>query len=188
MADESPREQLRVALQDLDSNALHTLMVAAYDRWCWESASEMDKDWYEVADEILKERGVMSSSSGIQLFPQNGGGVGAPMLTLNQMPQNVTIKANKLVTQAPNNTVDHDVFDLSNGNFELGFDLKNAIMMLILQEMNSGTFTWNGRGLRQEVENAVSGGVSMAEWAIKPMFDRFMEEYEKQKAEAEESA
>ena len=159
MADQDFRETLRVALRDFDDNHLHKVMVAAYDRWCWDSGSEMDKDWYEVADELLKERGVMSSSSTLS-FGGNATGVSIgssdPIVD-----QDLVISAKKVQGRDPGSTWDRELFDFSSG-CELGFDLKQAVADAVAEFMTNGLSTKQGLTLRDIVKQAAKDAIREA--------------------------
>ena len=144
MANQEFRETLRVALSEFDSFHLHKVMVAAYDRWNWETGSEHDKDWFEVAEELLKERGVEFNMSG------NGGTV-----NISGGPTDVVIAADKLKVQQCGGGIDHEVFQMSGGVFEFGFDMKAALVKALGDELTFGSLTTNqGRNLRDIIKEA----------------------------------
>lgn len=183
VADQDPRETLRVALREFDTLHLQKLRTTAYDRWTWDSGSEMDRMWFEVADEILKdERGVMFDMSGNSTF-DTGITLGA-----GNTARELRITAEKIAFENPNSMgVSNELFEFQNGQVAFAFDLKAALVKALGDELAFGSLTTSqGQSLRTAIELIASGGISNAEWAIRPMFERFMEEYEEAKRKKEQ--
>ena len=139
MADEQARQTLRKALEEFDTIHLHKLMVLAYDRWNWESASDFDKQWFEVAEEILKEKGVISQPPNMDLT------ISAARMLMNGMG---------------GNGLQRELFTAKNGSVELGFDLKQMILEFITNELNYGCLTDNnGRSMKSSIESVAIGAI-----------------------------
>lgn len=182
VADQDPRETLRVALREFDTPHLQRLRTAAYDRWTWDSGSQIDRDWFEVADEILREeRGVVFDMSGSNPF---GSGI---VIGAGNMPTHLKIAAEKVVMENPNSMgMDHEIFEFSGGQLDMGFALKALLVKVLGDELAFGSLTTSqGVNLRSAIEMIAAGSVSNAEWAIRPMFEQFMEEYEEAKRKKE---
>ncbi len=176
MADQDPRETLRVALREFDNLHLQMVRRTAYDRWCWDSGSESDKDWFEVADEILRdERGIT--------FDMSGNGIPDGLsITAGANATDLVIAAHQVKLREPGNTLEHELFGFENGQVAPGFALKLALVNFIINELNFGsTMGQNGLNVRQMVEQIATGSLHMAEWQIQPMFEKFMAEYEARK-------
>ena len=157
MADESTRQILRTALELFDDPHLQKLRVAAYDRWNWDSSSDADKDWFELAEEILTDRGVDVNPSTLTLSGPNGA---MPTLTLEATGDLVlgasgSIKATDSSVQG---SIVHELFEVKNSNqLELGWELKIAIVSFLNQEMINGSISGNnGQTLSQALEGEVN--------------------------------
>lgn len=159
MADEQARQTLRTALADFDITHLQKLMVLAYDRWNWESASDFDKQWFEVAEEILKERGMTSQVSSSIDF---------------------AIHVDRMVMNgqggASGNGLQRELFTAHNGNVELGLDLKQMILEFVTNELNYGYLTDNnGRSMKSSIESVAIGAIIHNQYVMDPAIQQAMD-------------
>lgn len=161
MADESARQILRTALVGFDVPHLQKIIVAAYDRWNWDTNSETDKDWFEIAEEILRERGVnvtMGDPQGINF--SDGNGTSIPVLSMDVNTKELVLGTSRTLSvvdsSLPGNMT-HELFEVSNSNnLELGFALKQALATFIANELNCGsTMNPSGMTIRQALEGAI---------------------------------
>lgn len=149
MADETPKEVLRKALSSFDTLHLHKLMATAYDRWTWDTNSDVDKQWFEVADELLKERGMEMSLNGNSSTQPNVIGV--------QSGCDLTLKVDKLVMENTYGSVPSDLFEWQNGKLIIGFGMKEALVEFLTNELDYGSlYSSNGRKLRDTVGDAAA--------------------------------
>ena len=163
MADESARQILRTALEGFDVIHLQKIVVAAYDRWNWDTGSEADKDWFEIAEELLAELGVninMSNSNPQGLNFTNSSGVTIPVLVMDSPNQELVLGTSKTLSVVdatiPGNMT-HELFEVCNSNnLQLGHELKQALVTFIANELNCGT-TMNpsGMSIKQALESAI---------------------------------
>jgi len=159
VADEQARLTLRAALDGFDSAHLQKVLVTAFDRWNWDSSSEMDKDWFEIAEELLKERGisVMNTSTNNSVVFSTGQGSNLPVISVGA-DQNLVLGTTKTLSikdaSDPFN-IKHDLFGVSNNTeLEIGWDLKRALVNFIANELNGGTVSANnGQNLKQIFED-----------------------------------
>lgn len=165
MADEQAKDILRTALAGFDTPHLGKIVVAAFDRWNWDTGSDTDKDWFEIAEEILKERGVhlnMSNPTAINFT--DGNGVTIPILSMDNNMQDLILGTCKTVqvTDASNpSAVKHDLFEVSQSNtLQLGWELKQAIINFLQQEMNGGTMSGSsGQNLQTIFEDKITSTI-----------------------------
>lgn len=144
MADQDPRETLKVALSGMGTATLQAIVRAAYDRWNWDTGSDSDKEWFEVAEELLAEQGV-GTMKNLGLMVDSGGDI-----TLNT--------SNTLKVKHPNNSMDHELFTVATtGNLGLGCELKDELATFLANEINgvSTTYTFNGQTLKTVLEDMV---------------------------------
>jgi hypothetical protein len=154
VANEQARATLKVALDGFDDAHLQKLRVAAYDRWNWDTNSEADKDWFEIAEELLADRGVDMTANTLNFAGSNGNNL--PVLTLESTGDIVLgTKGSIRVTDAsvPGNTK-HELFMVGNSNdLQLGWELKRALVSFLNQEMLSGSISGtNGQTLSQSLD------------------------------------
>ena len=166
MADQDARQILRTALEGFDAMHLQKIVVAAYDRWNWDTGSEADKDWFEIAEELLKEHGVnvnvnINNNSTALNFTCNAG-ITVPILTMDAASQELTLGTTKTlqVTDASSaSNRKHDLFEVSNNNnLELGYELKQALVEFMVKEISMG-LTPNPSGqnnLKQAIESEIN--------------------------------
>jgi len=65
------KEVLRTALMEFDTAHLAKIHSLAYDRWNWDTGTETDKEWMDVAECILRERGInMSNNNDTPIVPK----------------------------------------------------------------------------------------------------------------------
>jgi len=146
VADENPKEVLRKALSSFDTLHLHKLMVTAYDRWTWDTNSDVDKQWFEVADELLKARGMEMALNGNSTAP-NVIGV--------QSGCDLTIQSDKLVMANTYGSTPADLFEWQNGKLQIAFGLKEALVEFLTQELDYGALcSSTGRDLKESVGDA----------------------------------
>lgn len=127
MMDESV---VRSAMAEFDTPHLCKLSALIFDRWNWDTGSEIDKRWMEIADEILQERGVNLNMS--QTSPNNG-----PMITCDPNgSQELILKVDKLTLEDPVGGAKGVLFE-SFAGVELGFELKQAILKFLEQELQT---------------------------------------------------
>ena len=157
MADGQAKDILRTALLDFDSIHLGKIVVAAYDRWNWDTGSEADKDWFELAEEILKERGIDMSNA-------TGTGPTTPVLTMDSagdlmLGTNATLKIRN--TSNGGSPIEHDILEATQqGALNLGVDLKYAIAEFIANELRGGSITaMNGQSLKQILEDGALAAI-----------------------------
>jgi hypothetical protein len=160
MADKNARDILNTALDEFDTNHLQRIIVAAYDRWNWDTGSDMDKDWFEVAEKILKERGV---STTVNSYPSGnnsisfgmGAGKSFPVLTVDQSNDVVlgTHKSLKVTDASKPGSVEHILFEVSGPNLEISYDLRRALIEFLVDELVYGTtMSMTGKNLKQVIE------------------------------------
>ena len=154
MADENPKEVLKKALSSFDTLHLHKLMATAYDRWTWDTNSDVDKQWFEVADELLKERGMEMALNGNST---------APNVIAVQSGCDLTIKSDKLVMANTYGSVPADLFEWQNGKLKIAFGMKEALVEFLTNELDYG-------GLRSTAGRTISDSVGDA--AMKAIKDR----------------
>ncbi len=157
VANEQARASLREALDGFDDAHLQKIRVAAYDRWNWDTNSESDKDWFEIAEELLADRGVDMTANTINMAGPNG--MIMPTLTLESTGDIVLGASGSIrVTDAsmPGSTK-HEIFAVSNSNdLQLGWELKRALVSFLNQEMLSGSISGNnGQTLSQALDNHI---------------------------------
>lgn len=161
MADKNARQILRTALFDFDTTHLQKIIVAAYDRWTWDTNSDVDKDWFEVAEEILEERGVTTKVTFNPTANNNitfhmGNGKSVPVLTVDQTLDLIlgTNKNIKVTDTACPGGYEHTLLEITGGNMEIGFDLKMAIVNFLVNELDFGSLmASNGKKLKQVIED-----------------------------------
>ena len=152
MADENPKEILRRALSSFDTLHLHKLMATAYDRWTWDTNSDLDKQWFEVAEELLKERGMEMALNGNSSTQPNVIGV--------QSGCDLTIRSDKLVIENTYSSVPADLFEWQNGKLQIAFGLKEALVEFLTNELDHGYLSSsNGRNLRDTVGDAAAKSI-----------------------------
>ncbi len=158
MANEQTRATLKTALNEFDDSHLQKIMVAAYDRWNWDNNAESDKDWYQLAEELLNERGVDMTANTINMAGPNGN----PMATITLEATGdlvLGVNGNVKVTDssAPGNIM-HELFEVrNNSQLQLGWELKQAIVSFLAQEMINGSISGNtGQTLSQALEGEVN--------------------------------
>lgn len=149
MADEQTRDILRTALSGFDDVHLGKVVVAAYDRWNWDTGSDADKDWFEIAEEILRERGInVNTSNPTAINFSDGNGVAIPILSMDNNMQDLVLGTCKTVqvTDASNpSAIKHDLFEVSQSNtLQLGWELKQALITFLQTEINAGTMSGDG--------------------------------------------
>ena len=143
MADENPKEVLRKALSSFDTLHLHKLMATAYDRWTWDTNSDVDKQWFEVAEELLKERGMEMALNGNST---------APNVIAVQSGCDLTLRSDKLVMENTYSNVPAELFEWQNGKLQIAFGLKEALVEFLTNELDYGYLTGsNGRNLKDSV-------------------------------------
>lgn len=173
MAYQDSKQILRVALSGFDEVHLQKIVVAAYDRWNWDTGSEVDKDWFEIAEEILKERGINVNTGNPQgLNFTNNSGVTIPVLTMNNSTQELVLGTSKtlsVVDSSVSGNMTHELFEVNqSNNLELGYELKQAIVAFMANEIANGT-TLNHSG-GQTVKQAIECEIDMrAPQAVKNM-------------------
>lgn len=149
MADEQTRDILRTALSGFDDVHLGKVVVAAYDRWNWDTGSDADKDWFEIAEEILRERGInVNTSNPITIDFYDSNGVSIPILSMENNMQDLVLGTCKTVqvTDASHpSAIKHDLFEVSQSNtLQLGWELKQALINFLQTEINAGTMSGDG--------------------------------------------
>lgn len=164
MADEHYTKILRTALVEFDTPHLQKLIVAAYDRWTWDTGSDADKEWFEIAEEILEERGVSvvinnpTANTNIT-FQMGTNGPTIPVLTLDQNTDLTlgTGKILKIVDAKKCGAIEHEIFEVDGSNLELGWHLKQLLVDFLTNELEQiCTMNSNGKYLKQVVaEKAV---------------------------------
>ena len=163
MADESARQILRTALEGFDILHLQKIVVAAYDRWNWDSGSELDKDWFEIAEELLAELGVnvnMSNNNPLGLNFTDSTGVTIPVLVMDNSQKELVLGTSKTLSVVdatiPGNMT-HELFEVCNSNnLVLGYALKQALATFIADELNFGnTMNPSGMTIKQAIEGAI---------------------------------
>ena len=150
MMDESV---VRSAMAEFDTPHLCKLSALIFDRWNWDTGSAIDERWMEIADEILKERGVNLNMS--QSTPGS-----APMISCDPSgSQELVIKARKLVLEDPVGGSRSTLFD-SFSTIELGYELKQAIVKFIADEIETkSTMATNGKYLQDILREASAKAV-----------------------------
>jgi hypothetical protein len=146
MADENSRDTLKTALSDFDIPHLHKIMVAAYDRWCWDSGSTADKDWFQVAEELLKEQGVTSNMTALK----EGGNRSLRFTNVDEMTMSACYLNDPCQEQV--------LFKIGDatGRLELGYDLQQAIVRAIGDEVTyDATPTNQGCSLRYLIQSII---------------------------------
>ena len=96
-------------------------MEYRYDIWTWDTMSEVDREWFEVCDELIAEKGEALSNS-------NG-------------TNDIQFAAEKITLQDPNAGIggyESILFECSGGSVQIGFDLKYAIVNAIAEEIVYG--------------------------------------------------
>lgn len=134
MADENHKEVLRKALSSFDTVHLHKLMATAYDRWTWDTDSDVDKQWFEVAEELLKERGMdvaLINNNAIQSIGVTNG--------------DFTIKSDKLLMENTYSSMPSELFEWQNGKLQIAHGLKEALVEFLVREIESGVL-WSTAG------------------------------------------
>lgn len=165
MADEQALMVMRTALEGFDTPHLQKLIVAAYDRWNWETGTDADKDWYEIAEQILAERGIATMPNINQpnniVFSFANSGTQVDVLTMDGTGD--LVLGTKQSLKLKNNTnsgiqMEHELLEAdAQGNLEIGFDLKVALVSFIAQELNAGSVSSNGgQNLGQIFEDKVA--------------------------------
>jgi hypothetical protein len=141
---------VRSAMAEFDTPHLCKLSALIYDRWNWDTGSAIDERWMEIADEILKERGVSLNMS--QANPNSG-----PMITCDPSgPQELLIRADKLTLVDPLGGGKSTLFE-SFSSVELGLELKQAIVKFIDDELqNKNTMSINGKYLKDILAKATA--------------------------------
>lgn len=144
---------VRSAMAEFDTPHLCMLSALIFDRWNWDTGSAIDERWMEIADEILKERGVDLNMS--QSNPTNG-----PMILCDPKgPQELKIKANKLTLVDPVGGGKSTLFEAF-GTVELGLELKQAIVKFIDAELENKTvMSMNGKYLKDILAKAATEAV-----------------------------
>jgi hypothetical protein len=160
MANENARQILRTALVEFDTTHLQKIIVAAYDRWNWDTNSATDKDWFELAEEILEERGVtatinFSPTGNNSITFSMGNGNAFPVLTVDQSNDLILGTHDKLkFTDAgcPGG-YEHTLLEVTGSNLEIGHDLQLAIVEFLVNELDFGSLiALNGKRLKQVIE------------------------------------
>ena len=155
MANEQARETLRASLNEFDDSHLQKIRVAAYDRWTWDSNSESDKDWYELAEEILTDRGVDVTANTINMIGPNGNPMAA--ITMESTGDLILgVNGSVKVTDASNpGCIQHELFGVSNSNqLQLGWELKQAIAAFVTGEILNGN-----SGMSQNIRSAITTAI-----------------------------
>jgi hypothetical protein len=144
---------VRSAMAEFDTVHLCKLSALIFDRWNWDTGSEIDKRWMEIADEILQTRGVNLNMS--QSNPNSG-----PMITCDPNgPQELIIKADKLTLEDPVGGTRSVLFE-SFAGVELGFELKKAIVKFMDDELqNKNTLSMSGKYLKDIIAEAAADAV-----------------------------
>ncbi len=144
---------VRTAMAEFDTPHLCKLSALIYDRWNWDTGSAIDHRWMEIADEILKERGVSLNMT--QSNPGSG-----PMITCDPNgPQELIIKADKLILEDPIGGNRSTLFE-SFAGVEIGYDLKQAIVKFIDDELqNKITMSPNGKYLKDILAEATAEAI-----------------------------
>lgn len=164
MADEQALLTLKEALDGFDTPHLQKLIVAAYDRWNWDTGTQADKDWFDIAEQILAERGVgtvMNTNNTNITFNMGGSGPSVPVLTMDSTGD-LTLGTNQSLKLKNTNQVgigtEHEIFDADQqGNFDLGWDLKQAIIKFMAQEVIAGSFSApNGQNLSTILDDKIA--------------------------------
>lgn len=161
MADEQALLTMKEGLNAFDTTHLQKLIVVAYDRWNWDTGTQADKDWFDVAEEILAERGVIvtnpTGSNTNIVFSMGASGPTVPVLTMDSVGDLIlgTKKTLKLKNSDSLGAMEHEILEADqNGNLAIGFDLKYAILNFIATELDCGTLSANnGRQLKQMIED-----------------------------------
>jgi len=150
---------MREALDGFDTYHLQKLIVAAYDRWNWDTGTDADKDWFEIAEQILAERGVQVMTNTNQpnniVFSFANGGTAVDVLSMDNGGD--LVLGTKHSLKLKNNTktgvqMEHELLDADeHGNLEIGYDLKRAIINLIATELNGGSVSSNNGQLLSQI-------------------------------------
>ncbi len=145
---------VRSAMAEFDTPHLCKLSALIYDRWNWDTGSEIDKRWMEIADEILLTRGVSLNMS--QASPNSGG----PMIICDPNgPQELVFKVDKLIIEDPVGGSRSTLFE-SFAGVELGHELKQAILKFIDDELqNKNVMSMQGKYLKDILAEAAADAV-----------------------------
>lgn len=150
-------EVLRPALEEFDNEHLIKLYALVFDRWNWNSDSEADKEWMDMADSILRERGI-DVERGYDMIKQLRGRQGSLKLHSHGGPLNIESKG--LEITEPGQTFAHELFKVNNGSLEFGYELAQLLVDRLVDEISiygSTTSSHGSQSIKSALENTIIG-------------------------------